>query len=1042
MIEKVRKHHYITFVGPPGSGKSATVRHIALLLQKDRYEILPITDKNKLEDYCDTENPQVFVIDDVFGVFGVKEPERDLLCRYRELCENPPMPDTKILMTCREEVYRDEAFSNSFLSTDDKIIFLSSAEYPLTEQDKHNLLAKYNIDRALLSSINLSETSAMFPYLCKLFVQEKFRAYGSNFFICPIPCILEELDGMKTEINKIPYASLILLMANQNKLSEEDFDNKDATQDNFTSIKREILKKLKIDGTKESFHFCDALSKLEGTFTQKSDMQFTFIHSFMMELIAYHCRDAFKKLILDCMSSEYIATYVKFGTKRLSRTTKIVEKLYRPIRVHIGNATRNAIVESKSVIDLSINLSEDDCKIFAARLFKDLENFEHYNIFGNDALKDPSVARSFVSEVGKLPDDEIYTLFFSNLETRSKRDIDNFENDCIYEFLSRFQNYVSTVHFVVLYGHHQILEYLLDNFKKNYVEIVFEELSKLSFKSSVQSATSVKNTSCDSMTAVQCHLLRLGCYSGDLDTVNILLRHISKDAIKMISPTDDFEILREIPILIASRLGYTDIVMKLVKEGADVNVSDHSYTPLVHACMTENSSLVEQLIQTGANINQRVERTPLTAACITGNLDIFNMLIKEGALPEIPDTNYNTLEAACIGGNLSIIEQLLKPETDVNRKHRNQTPLTLACENKRLEVVKKLISLGARVNLQDGNDSTPLGYALDQNDLSVVEELVKNKANVDQPSKGNIPLIRASSLGHLNIVKKLIEMNADVNIKHNQFTPLHAACAEGHLHVVELLINSKANFNLCIEDKTPFTIACDRGDLDVVKALIKAKADINPSDNKATPLIAACKSEHFCSLEEIIKSHTGEFECIQLSAKYISGHFSVVEGLMHSFSKVSLPHQNQNIGQVSCCSIYLDIVIALIKSNADVNLSDGKQTPLTAACQRGRLNIVKKLIEEKADVNLSDGNKTPLIAACCSGRVENEDVHLERFGLSKDDILSVDCERSKVRFDIVMTLLDAGASVNLKVKEKSPLRAANDIRDMHIVDVLKERGAV
>lgn len=46
MLNQVRKQPYVTFVGVPGSGKTATVRHIALILQKEGYEILPTVDKN------------------------------------------------------------------------------------------------------------------------------------------------------------------------------------------------------------------------------------------------------------------------------------------------------------------------------------------------------------------------------------------------------------------------------------------------------------------------------------------------------------------------------------------------------------------------------------------------------------------------------------------------------------------------------------------------------------------------------------------------------------------------------------------------------------------------------------------------------------------------------------------------------------------------------------------------------------------------------------------------------------------------------------
>lgn len=62
MFEKVKEQTYVTFVGVPGSGKTATARHIALKLQEEGYDILPITDKNKIEDYCDPQNLQVFLL--------------------------------------------------------------------------------------------------------------------------------------------------------------------------------------------------------------------------------------------------------------------------------------------------------------------------------------------------------------------------------------------------------------------------------------------------------------------------------------------------------------------------------------------------------------------------------------------------------------------------------------------------------------------------------------------------------------------------------------------------------------------------------------------------------------------------------------------------------------------------------------------------------------------------------------------------------------------------------------------------------------------
>ncbi|XP_062606957.1 kinase D-interacting substrate of 220 kDa-like [Saccostrea cucullata] len=65
MLNKVRTQPYMTFVGLPGSRKSATIYHIALILQKEGYEVVPVKDISEIYRYCDSHNPQVFVIDDV-----------------------------------------------------------------------------------------------------------------------------------------------------------------------------------------------------------------------------------------------------------------------------------------------------------------------------------------------------------------------------------------------------------------------------------------------------------------------------------------------------------------------------------------------------------------------------------------------------------------------------------------------------------------------------------------------------------------------------------------------------------------------------------------------------------------------------------------------------------------------------------------------------------------------------------------------------------------------------------------------------------------
>lgn len=62
MLVKARNQPFVTFVGVPGSGKTATARHIALILQKEGYEILPIADKKRSNITVIHTNPKFLLL--------------------------------------------------------------------------------------------------------------------------------------------------------------------------------------------------------------------------------------------------------------------------------------------------------------------------------------------------------------------------------------------------------------------------------------------------------------------------------------------------------------------------------------------------------------------------------------------------------------------------------------------------------------------------------------------------------------------------------------------------------------------------------------------------------------------------------------------------------------------------------------------------------------------------------------------------------------------------------------------------------------------
>ena len=67
-LKVVKAKRYITIIGGPGSGKTATAHHIALQLEKQGCEVVPVCELNDIKKYGDRDHKQVFVLDDVLGI--------------------------------------------------------------------------------------------------------------------------------------------------------------------------------------------------------------------------------------------------------------------------------------------------------------------------------------------------------------------------------------------------------------------------------------------------------------------------------------------------------------------------------------------------------------------------------------------------------------------------------------------------------------------------------------------------------------------------------------------------------------------------------------------------------------------------------------------------------------------------------------------------------------------------------------------------------------------------------------------------------------
>lgn len=895
MFDQVKEQTYVIFVGVPGCGKTATARHIALILQTEGYQILPIKDIKDIETYCDPHLPQVFVIDDVIGVFGLDMAELNLLRKYQDRLKCPTMPETKTLLTCREVVYRNEDFSNtSFFAQEKHEINFSSSANVLTDTDKCKLLAKYNLNVYQFQVMILPKTSRMFPLLCKLFSKKKeYKVHGYTFFITPIPCILEAMDEMKTN-NRIQYAALVLLMANQNKLSGEDLEDVQCSTNAFTEIKDKVLQKCKVSSRTDTFEFTDALAEMEGTYTKKSGYTFTFEHDYMFEIIAYHFGRQCPEIILQIMKSDYISYYIELDTC-ISRT---IEKRKGSEDVAESVQHSETIIKQDDVFNLCITLTEKQYPILLERLLKDIKNGDYYNVFRSKALKHSSVLQQFIGLMGS----------FINLIQRDRTPL---TVACHLGDLNIVEELIKAGADVNLRDNtHKPLTLACEEGHVGVVKLLIKAGANLN----------VKDGSVTALTA--------SCELGYIGIVDELLTSGADVNLRGDSNT---------PLTFACEIGSLSLVKKLIEFGADVNLVDDYKTPLTTACGMGCICVVEELIKRGAIVNlSDGYNTPLTAACqgvyinvTNGTLMAHHLLFKGMLMPFV--FLINDPKIYFTRAYMSVVEHLIKTGADVNLCDGSKTPLTTACEQGHVHIVKELINFGADVNLRD-EYNTPLINACDFGHLSVVKELIKASANVNLNDEYDTPLTSACVSQNVSLVEELVKAGADINLKYRSKTALTTACEHGYSEVVKKLIELGADVNLCDGVTTPLTISCEKEYQTEVESLIKAGADINKNDGYRTPLTIACEWGQSEIVNILIKAgvdvNLSDGTDTPLKIACEMGHLSVVEALFNAEVDVKLCNANTILQGTTNIEKSLKTVEWLIKSGDGISLDNGYLPPL------------------------------------------------------------------------------------------------------------------
>jgi hypothetical protein len=232
---------------------------------------------------------------------------------------------------------------------------------------------------------------------------------------------------------------------------------------------------------------------------------------------------------------------------------------------------------------------------------------------------------------------------------------------------------VRVISWVIYYGHHHILQCIIHRAEQlNRIGDLYKRTSKSEDVILKKISNAISNRR--RMRIEKCRLLLLSCWSGDVETVRVLVP-LCKEVINEI---DHICVLKDVHwyafcfnslLVTVCKGGYVNVVEELVKSRADVNLQDRwGYTPLIAACKGGHVSVVEELVKAGADIN-------------------------------LQDISRNTaLTAACEGGHVSVVEELIKAGADVNQQDRKgNTPLIATVTKGSLSTVRCLVEHGAYI---------------------------------------------------------------------------------------------------------------------------------------------------------------------------------------------------------------------------------------------------------------------------------------------------------------------------------------------------------
>lgn len=457
-----------------------------------------------------------------------------------------------------------------------------------------------------------------------------------------------------------------------------------------------------------------------------------------------------------------------------------------------------------------------------------------------------------------------------------------------------------------------------------------------------------------------------------------------------------------ISMKIACIAGYTSIVKLLLHQFLHRNLTtldDEGNTPLLCASIAVNLSIVDFLLNNGAEVNvkNRKGETPLLLACQSDRVEVINRLIEAKAdMTACNNDGVNALMYACGDGTLNVVRMILnRTECNVNDVDTSKrSPLFHACSSlspsylyetlpieskivailtgtsksvwskRHTGVTRFLINKKADINIVDDRGVTPLMLACrDKCEISV-GLLLNDNAKINATDKINSSnalmwaMQRHPDIHMINIIKMLVHKGIDVNIiDANKNTSLIRACHKMNEMKSDSAIRNESRY-YCVQ---------------IVDLFLRERVDVNAkNDSNETSLEVACKGNHVDIIEKLVQAGAdlirNLFPAFDAACKY--GSFESIKTLSKLDKSDTL--KSCNLLFRACGELHLESVCSyncaklirfIIEKYGGVEEADNRGvTPLMLACQNNCSKAVELLVQHNTFINAVDkiGGSTAL----------------------------------------------------------------------------------